>query len=90
MSCNPCHNLAMGSTGKRIICRLHFHDGQVNSLEEAVQIMGKIQLNKQFTNEETADIVAFLRTLTGDQPNIKLPMLPPSNASTPLPNPFGE
>ena len=68
----------------------YFHDGQVNSLEEAVQIMGKIQLNKQFTNEETADIVAFLRTLTGDQPNLKLPMLPPSNASTPLPNPFGE
>ncbi|UNU72806.1 cytochrome-c peroxidase [Moraxella nasovis] len=68
----------------------YFHDGQVNSLEEAVRIMGKIQLNKEFTNEETADIVAFLKTLTGDQPNIQLPNLPPSNTSTPKPNPFGE
>ena len=68
----------------------YFHDGQVNSLEEAVQIMGKIQLNKEFTDAEKADIVAFLRTLTGDQPKFQYPQLPPSNPNTPLPNPFGE
>lgn len=68
----------------------YFHDGQVNSLEEAVKIMGKIQLNKDFTEAETADIVAFLKTLTGDQPKLQYPHLPPSNPNTPLPNPFGK
>ncbi|WP_323843579.1 cytochrome-c peroxidase [Moraxella sp. Pampa] len=68
----------------------YFHDGQVNSLEEAVKIMGKIQLNQDFTEVETADIVAFLKTLTGDQPKLQYPHLPPSNPNTPLPNPFGK
>ncbi|WP_019672106.1 cytochrome-c peroxidase [Psychrobacter lutiphocae] len=66
----------------------YFHDGQVNSLADAVNIMGKIQLNREFTAEETADIVAFLKTLTGDQPKIELPVLPPSNENTPKPTPF--
>ncbi len=66
----------------------YFHDGQVNSLSEAVNIMGKIQLNRDYTPEETADVVAFLKTLTGDQPKIKYPILPPSNENTPLPEPF--
>ncbi|PNK61874.1 cytochrome C biogenesis protein CcsA [Psychrobacter sp. FDAARGOS_221] len=66
----------------------YFHDGQVDSLADAVNIMGKIQLNRDFTSEETADIVAFLKTLTGDQPQIKLPKLPPSNENTPKPVPF--
>ncbi|WP_265088824.1 cytochrome-c peroxidase [Psychrobacter jeotgali] len=66
----------------------YFHDGQVSSLSEAVNIMGKIQLNRDYTAEETADIVAFLKTLTGDQPKIKYPTLPPSNENTPLPEPF--
>lgn len=66
----------------------YFHDGQVNSLAEAVNIMGKIQLNRAYTEDETADIVAFLKTLTGDQPVIKYPVLPPSNENTPLPEPF--
>lgn len=66
----------------------YFHDGQVNSLAEAVNIMGKIQLNREYTEEETTDIVAFLKTLTGDQPVINYPTLPPSNENTPLPEPF--
>lgn len=66
----------------------YFHDGQVNSLSEAVNIMGKIQLNRDYTSDETADIVAFLKTLTGEQPRIEYPILPPSNENTPLPQPF--
>ncbi len=66
----------------------YFHDGQVNSLAQAVNIMGKIQLNREYTSEETADIVAFLKTLTGDQPVVNYPTLPPSNENTPLPEPF--
>ncbi|WP_245639971.1 c-type cytochrome [Moraxella oblonga] len=68
----------------------YFHDGQVNSLEEAVKIMGKIQLNKDFTDEELADVMAFLKTLTGEQPKFQHPILPPSNPNTPKPNPFSK
>jgi cytochrome c peroxidase len=32
--------------------------------------------------------VAFLKTLTGDQPRIQLPILPPSTDATPRPQPF--
>lgn len=46
----------------------YFHDGSVNDLDESVKIMAKLQLNKELTDEETNDIVAFLKTLTGDVP----------------------
>lgn len=68
----------------------YFHDGQVNTLEEATQIMGKLQLGRQFNEEEVGKIVAFYDTLTGDQPSIVMPILPPSNKDTPLPRPFSE
>jgi cytochrome c peroxidase len=32
--------------------------------------------------------VAFLKTLTGEQPSFQLPILPPSTAATPRPQPF--
>ena len=47
-----------------------------------------MQLGKKFTDEENAKIVAFLKTLTGDQPSFMLPILPPSTDSTPRPHPF--
>lgn len=46
----------------------YFHDGSVKDLNKAVKIMAKLQLNKELTDEETNDIVAFLNTLTGDVP----------------------
>lgn len=66
----------------------YFHDGAVWTLKEAVNIMGRIQLGKEFTEVENAQIVAFLKTLTGEQPNFRIPMLPPSVDSTPKPQPF--
>ena len=66
----------------------YFHDGQVNTLEEATQIMGRLQLGRNFTDEETNKIVAFFGTLTGDQPQLIMPILPASNNNTPLPEPF--
>jgi len=56
----------------------YFHDGAVGTLPEAVDLMGRLQLGRKFTDDENARIVAFLRTLTGDQPRITLPILPPS------------
>ncbi len=66
----------------------YFHDGAANTLGEAVDVMGRIQLGKKFSKEENAKIVAFLKTLTGDQPSFQLPILPPSADNTPRPTPF--
>jgi cytochrome c peroxidase len=66
----------------------YFHDGEAETLAEAVQTMGKLQLDRQFTPEETTQVVAFLHTLTGDQPRFELPLLPPSSDGTPQPKPF--
>jgi len=43
----------------------YFHDGRIETLEEAVKIMAKIQLDKDLTNEEVMYIVTFLGSLTG-------------------------
>ena len=66
----------------------YFHDGEAKTLSQAVETMGRIQLGRNFTKEENAEIVAFLKTLTGDQPSFKLPQLPPSGPDTPSPQPF--
>jgi cytochrome c peroxidase len=66
----------------------YFHDGAANTLPEAVDTMGRIQLGKKFTRAENAKVVAFLKTLTGDQPKFQLPILPPSSDATPRPTPF--
>jgi cytochrome c peroxidase len=68
----------------------YFHDGAANTLAEAVDIMGRLQLGTKYSPEENAKIVAFLKTLTGDQPMILMPILPPSSDNTPRPNPFGK
>ena len=66
----------------------YFHDGAADTLSQAVDTMGRVQLGKEFTKAENAKIVAFLKTLTGDQPQIALPILPPSSDATPRPTPF--
>jgi len=66
----------------------YFHDGEAETLAEAVDIMGRLQLGRVFTEEENRKIVAFLGTLTGDQPSFQLPVLPPSSDQTPRPTPF--
>lgn len=66
----------------------YFHDGAADTLAASVEIMGRIQLGRRYTAEETSQIVAFLKTLTGDQPRIAMPLLPPSSDRTPRPEPF--
>lgn len=67
----------------------YFHDGSVRTLEEAVDTMVWVQLNRRFSEEGTAKVVAFLKTLTGKQPQFAIPQLPPSGPNTPAPQPFG-
>lgn len=64
----------------------YFHDGSVWTLEEAVQIMGRHQLGVELSDQETAKIVSFLKSLTGQQPDLVLPLLPPSGPNTPRPD----
>jgi cytochrome c peroxidase len=66
----------------------YFHDGEAATLSEAVDVMGRLQLGRKFTADENAKLVAFLVTLTGDQPKFSLPELPPSSDITPRPQPF--
>ena len=66
----------------------YFHDGEAATMEQAVDIMGRLQLGREFEKTELDQIVAFLKTLTGDQPTFALPILPPSNDTTPRPTPF--
>ena len=68
----------------------YFHDGAVWSLEESVSIMGDLQLGKRYTKQEINDITAFLKTLTGDQPKVEYPVLPPSGPNTPKFDPWAK
>lgn len=68
----------------------YFHDGAYWNLDEAVDVMARLQLGRKLSQEEVGQIVAFLKTLTGDQPSFMLPQLPPSSAHTPHPVPFGQ
>ena len=56
----------------------YFHDGAVDKLEDAVWIMGKIQLGKDLSKSQVEEIVTFLKSLTGKIPEdaLKVPLLP--------------
>ena len=54
----------------------YFHDGSVKTLEEAVRIMARVQLGVELSDRDVADIVAFLKTLTGEPPKVEVPRLP--------------
>lgn len=66
----------------------YFHDGEADTLSEAVDVMGRLQLGRKFEQTDIDKIVAFLKTLTGEQPSFVLPELPPSTDKTPRPAPF--
>jgi cytochrome c peroxidase len=46
----------------------YFHDGSVSDLHDAVRIMAKLQLGRDLSADDVADIVAFLASLTGEVP----------------------
>ncbi len=65
----------------------YFHSGAVWDLSTAVGIMGTSQLGAELTEDDADAITAFLETLTGEQPQVTYPILPPSTAATPPPQP---
>jgi cytochrome c peroxidase len=66
----------------------YFHSGVVWSLEEAVAVMGVSQLGADLDDQQIEDIAAFLRTLTGEIPQVVHPVLPVSTSTTPRPEPM--
>jgi cytochrome c peroxidase len=56
----------------------YFHDGSVSQLQEAIWIMGKVQLGKDLTKPQLEGIGTFLKSLTGEIPEnaIQVPLLP--------------
>jgi cytochrome c peroxidase len=64
----------------------YFHSGKVWSLGQAVGIMGAAQLGQELSEDEVLAITSFLATLTGRQPTVEYPVLPPHTSDTPLPD----
>lgn len=47
----------------------YFHDGSVESLEEAIKIIAKVNLNIDLNEEQVKELVVFLNALTSDLPD---------------------
>lgn len=58
----PLRNIALSAP--------YFHNGSAATLEEAIKAMGKAQFGFDLTGEQIQQIAAFLRSLTGDMPEI--------------------
>ena len=65
----------------------YFHSGKVWRLRDAVAVMGVVQVGTDLSDKEVDKITVFLRTLTGEQPSVKYPILPPNTDATPRPSP---
>lgn len=66
----------------------YFHDGEAATLEEATDIMGRLQLGRKYSDEEIEMLVAFMKSLTGELPKMELPILPATGKDTPRPDPY--
>lgn len=63
----------------------YFHDGSVATLDDAVRVMARLQLGRQLEDQDVKDLVAFLRTLTGEIPPqfAQVPALPVASFRVP-------
>lgn len=55
----------------------YFHNGSVKTLNKAVRVMARSQLNREITDYEAELLEVFLRTLTGEYSIQATPILPP-------------
>ena len=42
----------------------YFHDGKIKTLDEAVRMMAKLQLDEELSDQQVSDITSFLKALT--------------------------
>ena len=57
----------------------YFHNGQVKTLDEAVRVMARAQLNRDINEQQVNNLVAFLKSLTGEFTRQTPPKLPGMN-----------
>jgi cytochrome c peroxidase len=60
----------------------YFHDGSAHTLEDAVTVMAHYQLGRPLPASDKADIVAFLKTLTGEYQGKPLAPRPPEGRAS--------
>lgn len=63
----------------------YFHSGKVWGLREAVAIMSSAQLGATLNDKEVDLVVTFLKSTTGEQPQVVHPILPKPTEKTPVP-----
>ncbi len=63
----------------------YFHSGQSWDLKQAVGVMATSQLGENLSDDQIEKITVFLQSLTGEQPEVTYPILPPSTVETPKP-----
>ena len=61
----------------------YFHSGRAWDLAQSVAVMAASQIGAPVSDKENAQITAFLESLTGEQPRITYPILPPGVAPPP-------
>jgi cytochrome c peroxidase len=64
----------------------YFHTGKSWDLRQAIAVMAKSQLGANLSGDEIDLIVSFLDSLTGQQPSVVYPTLPPNVTSSPHPD----
>ena len=63
----------------------YFHNGAVWSLNDAVKMMGSVQLGIEINDKEAQSIVKFLGSLSGKMPKVEYPEFPASTDKTSKP-----
>ncbi len=65
----------------------YFHDGSVWDLRDATQIMARVQLGRELTEEDLDNLMAFYQSLEGTIPEyaLQMPVLPASTGDTTRP-----
>lgn len=66
----------------------YFHDGSVWDLRDATQIMARVQLGNDLSEDDLDALMAFYGALEGEIPAdaLELPVLPASTAQTERPS----
>ncbi len=60
----------------------YFHNGKVDTLEEAIRVMARTQLDKKLNHTQVEELAAFLNALSGEFPAQPMPRLPATNGWT--------
>ncbi len=60
----------------------YFHSGKAWDLKQVVAVMGQSQLAQKLSEAEIDKVTEFLKSLTGRQPQVMIPILPPSVATS--------